>query len=84
MVQEKALHIIRELINTEIPEEFHYSFPKIINGFDISEFTKQVCDNLDGVDFVYIDQHGDGDYGFYGQVAYKLLEDTYLVIEYTD
>ena len=83
-VQEKALHIILELMNDNITEEFNYSFPKIVTGLDIGKFTKQPCDNLEGVDFEYVNQNGDGDYGFYGQIAYKLFEDIFLVFDYSD
>ena len=83
MIQEKAQHIIRELMATDIPEEFHYSFPRIVVSFDVSSFTKQTCDELDGVDFEYIDQRGEADM-HYGQIAYRLHEDTFLLMEFSE
>jgi hypothetical protein len=82
MIQEKAQHIIIELMATDTPEEFHYSFPRITVGFDIRGFTKQPCD-LDGVDVEYIDQRGESDM-HYGQIAYRLHEDTFLVMDFDE
>lgn len=59
---------------------FNVKLPEIVlaSEFDLSRFEDQSCD-IDGIDIEYVDQHGDGDNGYYGTIAYPFNEYVILV-----
>ena len=64
-----------------------FQFPKVENwdSSNLKGFTKQES-SLDGVDFEWINQSGDGDWGYQGTLAIEIpMSDGYfIVIKYFD
>ena len=73
-----------KLIN-EIQDDqksFNARFPNIISkdDVDLSNYSEQKSD-YSGVEFEYVNQSGDGDYGFHGKVAVP-FEDIFIVFDF--
>jgi len=67
--------------------DINYQFPRIksIDSSDLKGFTKQES-NINGVDFEWIKQQGDADWGFAGTLAIEipLSDGHYIFIDYCD
>ncbi len=72
------------LIMAEIPKAMsgiNWHLEEVIEKPELTGYTKQDCES-DLFEYELIDQMGDGDYGFYGNVLFPIGDDRYIKVSF--